>query len=162
MPEPVLEPELLQESVAVRRHELRAELGYHVTVLVIASAMILMSILMRTTGEHFVFLPGSVFPMPPSCLSRQLFGIECPGCGLTRAFISISDGNLARAWHFNPASLVVYPFVLGQIPWRLFQMSRIYRNRPPIFSPWLFVPLFVASGLLIAQWLLKLTGIYHA
>jgi hypothetical protein len=111
---------------------------------------------MRTAGESLVFLPGSSLPLPDSCAARQLLGINCPGCGLTRAFIAISDGQWARAWHFNPASFVAYLFVVVQIPWRCFQMWRIATHRFPVFSVWLFLPLAMVATSLLLQWAVAL------
>ncbi len=132
--------------------QLRAEFYFHLALLVAAVAVIVLSVLMRTVGETLVFLPGSSLPLPESCAAKQLFGINCPGCGLTRAFIAISDGQWTRAWRFNPASFVVYLFVVGQIPWRSFQMWRIATNRFPVFSVWLFLPLAVVASSLLLQW----------
>ena len=42
------------------------------------------------------------------CLARGLSGLPCPGCGMTRAFCSISHGELQDAWSFNPFSFLVY------------------------------------------------------
>ncbi|MEM7454548.1 MAG: DUF2752 domain-containing protein [Planctomycetota bacterium] len=84
-----------------------------------------------------------------------MFGMDCPSCGLTRAFISISHGQFMRAWHFNPASFLVYAFVASQIPWRLFQLARIRRGRLPYFSPWLMTFPATAMGALIVQWIFR-------
>ena len=70
--------------------------------------------------------------MPEMCSSRRLMGIDCPGCGMTRAFISISRGDFARAWQLNRASFFVYFFVAIQIPWHAFQIWRLKRNKRPI------------------------------
>ena len=70
--------------------------------------------------------------MPEMCSSRRLMGIDCPGCGMTRAFISISRGDFARAWQLNHASFFVYFFVAIQIPWHAFQIWRLKRNKRPI------------------------------
>lgn len=136
--------------------QLRAEFFLHLMLLVVSTAVILLSVFMRNEGETLVFLPGSDLPLPESCAVRQLFGINCPGCGLTRAFIAISDGQWARAWHFNPASFVVYLFVVFQIPWRCFQMWRIATHRFPVFSIWLFLPLALVAASLLLQWTVAL------
>ena len=36
------------------------------------------------------------------CLFRTITGIPCPGCGLTRAYISAFHGDLKTAWYFHP------------------------------------------------------------
>lgn len=147
----------LESSISEDLFQLRAELCFHVVLLMVAAAVIAMSFAMRTVGDQFVFLPGAVLPMPDSCMMKNVFGFECPGCGLTRAFISISDLEFSRAWKFNPASFLIYVFVVGQIPWRLFQIGRIFKGRLPVFSIWLFLPLGIVVVGLISQWLWRLS-----
>lgn len=35
------------------------------------------------------------------CLFKNLFGIRCPGCGLTRSFKAILNFDLMQAFHYN-------------------------------------------------------------
>ncbi len=63
----------------------------------------------------------------PPCLIKSVTGLECPGCGMTRAISSIFHGDIAGAFHFNKLIIVVFPLLayigikkiigdLGQIP----------------------------------------------
>ena len=115
-----------------------------------------MSLAMKTEGPSQVFLPGMQTPMPELCSSRMLFGVDCPGCGMTRAFISISHGQLRRAWQFNPASFVVYLLIVGQIPWQAFQLWRIRQGRLTIQSNWVYLVPTVAIVMILAQWLIRM------
>jgi hypothetical protein len=45
------------------------------------------------------------------CPIRNIFGIRCPGCGMTRAFVAMSSGNMPRAWRHNPFSFIVVPLL---------------------------------------------------
>lgn len=52
----------------------------------------------------------------PTCISKSQFNIECSLCGMTRAFIEISTGNLREANRLNHGSLIVYmSFILNLI-----------------------------------------------
>lgn len=51
------------------------------------------------------WLEQHLFP----CLSVKYLGIECPGCGMQRAFIALLKGHLYEAWQYNPA---LFPFLL--------------------------------------------------
>jgi hypothetical protein len=44
---------------------------------------------------------------PVLCVWRQLFGVECIGCGLTRAFVLLVAGDWAGALAENPLVLPV-------------------------------------------------------
>ena len=38
-----------------------------------------------------------------ACPLYLIFGIPCPGCGMTRAWISLFGGDIAKAFYFHPA-----------------------------------------------------------
>lgn len=63
----------------------------------------------------------------PLCLVRGLTGRDCPGCGMTRAFISIGHGRFAAAAAMHPASIPAYVIVAGMA---VAGISRIVRGRP--------------------------------
>ncbi|MBE5862871.1 MAG: DUF2752 domain-containing protein [Lachnospiraceae bacterium] len=50
------------------------------------------------------------------CPIKFLTGISCPGCGMTRACISVATFHFRQAWHFHPlvyllpVALLVYLF----------------------------------------------------
>ena len=136
----------------------RNETILHVLFLSMASLILLMSVLMRSEGQTAVFLPGTNSPMPETCTSRRLIGIDCPGCGMTRAFISISRGQFSRAWQFNPASFVVYAFVALQIPWHGLQIYRLRKKQRPIQWNWIYLTPIAVVVVLVLNWLWKL---YH-
>jgi NADH:ubiquinone oxidoreductase subunit 3 (subunit A) len=37
------------------------------------------------------------------CLNKQLFGIECPGCGIQRSFVFLVKGDFTEAFYMYPA-----------------------------------------------------------
>jgi hypothetical protein len=49
----------------------------------------------------------------PLCPSRCLFGIPCPGCGLTRATIALLRGELVAALRYHPLAPLLAPLVIG-------------------------------------------------
>ena len=40
------------------------------------------------------------------CPFRVLFHVNCPGCGLTRACISLLKGNIIESWHYNRTAIL--------------------------------------------------------
>ena len=119
----------------------------------LALAVIGTSFLLRSEGQESVFLPGAKQAMPEMCASRRIFGLPCPGCGLTRSFVSISHGQLSRAWNFNPVSFLLYPFIFVQIPWNAMQYCLIRKRGYGIHLPYVhFLPIMIAVVLLL-RWL---------
>jgi hypothetical protein len=49
------------------------------------------------------------------CTVKEITGNECPSCGLTRSFVSISNGKLIKAINYNYAGLPLYLLVISQI-----------------------------------------------
>ena len=50
---------------------------------------------------------------PSFCIYRNLFGIRCPGCGMTHAFCAVLHGEFRAAWSYNPLVVVAFPFFAG-------------------------------------------------
>ncbi|MBU1598589.1 DUF2752 domain-containing protein [bacterium] len=46
------------------------------------------------------------------CLFKEVTHIPCPGCGMTRAFLSLIKGEFWKALSFNPASFLLLFFTL--------------------------------------------------
>ena len=51
---------------------------------------------------------------PAPCLFRALFGVRCPGCGMTRALSCALHGRWRDAWRYNPLVVVVLPLLVAQ------------------------------------------------
>lgn len=134
----------------------RSNFTLHLVFLLMSAAVILCSVLMTSEGETTVRVPGVPFQMPETCMSKRVWGIDCPGCGLTRSFISMSHGKFSRAISFNPAGPIVYLFVLIQIPWHVYQMFRLWKLRRPVESVWLYSGLFLISAAVLIQWIWRL------
>ena len=47
------------------------------------------------------------------CLFKNIFGIPCPGCGMTRAFLFIAHGDIRSALELNVNSLAVFVVVVA-------------------------------------------------
>jgi hypothetical protein len=61
-----------------------------------------------------------VFVDVPSCPTAYLFGLPCPGCGLTRATLAAVRGDFRSALQFHPLVFVATPMyfgVIGSIAW---------------------------------------------
>ncbi len=45
---------------------------------------------------------------PIVCPFKALTAIECPGCGMTRAFVAIAQLDLRSAFYYNPFSIPLF------------------------------------------------------
>lgn len=46
------------------------------------------------------------------CFFHTLFDIHCPGCGLTRAFMSLMKLDFQSAYNYNPLIFIVIPSII--------------------------------------------------
>ena len=128
----------------------------HWALMLTAAAVIALAMLLSVRGESQVALPLVGGPLPELCGWKRFFGVSCPGCGLTRCFISLAHGDLPAAWHFNPAGILLFAGVAFQVPYRAAQLWRLRRGRPALRVPGVLALVWTAVALLLLQWLLKM------
>ncbi len=46
------------------------------------------------------------------CLFKWIFGLPCPGCGLSRAYLSLLNGQISAAFFYHPLFWLV-PIIIG-------------------------------------------------
>lgn len=59
-----------------------------------------------------ILIPTSWLERGPSlCLIRRVFGVRCPGCGMTRAFSCVAHGKFRQAYQYNKLVVIVFPLL---------------------------------------------------
>ena len=84
------------------------------------------------------------------CFSKQLFGLDCPGCGSQRALLLVAKGEFATAFQMFPAvyTSILFFLILGM---HLLDKSRNYTKR--------VISLAVINALImIVSYLYKITN----
>ena len=91
-------------------------------------------------------ITGILYFFQVPCLLKTLFRIPCPGCGMTRAYVSLLHGDILQAFQWHPMFwslplLIVFYFLDG----------KLFKQR------WLnhTVLILVFAGF-FAQWLVRL------
>ena len=131
-----------------------------VSMLLLAIAVIVLSLTLRIRADQRVELPGlSGFPVPETCGSRFWFGLDCPGCGLTRSFIRLASGDWSSAVALNRVSPLMALAVLVQIPYRLASLRAWPPARRFGASAWSSAAGWLLVAALVGNWLLKLSKI---
>ncbi len=123
--------------------------------MVVSCLILLLSVLLRSPNSESVEL--GAFTLPELCTFKRVFPIGCPGCGLTRSFISISHGDLATAFRLNFASFFVYAFVVAQIPFRAAQLFLVSGGRQVFGETWMVRGLVAIASLLVVQWCVRIS-----
>lgn len=88
---------------------------------------------------------GLTFVLPMKCPILWLTGFSCPGCGITRALVSLCRLDFAAAWHYNP---VIFYLVPAAPFYLIAELRRANKLKEAI--------LWITVGLLIAVYLYRL------
>ena len=92
--------------------------------------------------------PFTGFP----CIFHEWSGLLCPGCGLTRAFLSLSRGELLLALSYNP----LLPLYLLYVGWFVGSVTLGYlKKKENFFLPgplWIHLSM---AGAVALFWILR-------
>ena len=117
-------------------------LAFFTVVVLVAAAL--------GSGAILFFFDPAKHGFYPICLFHALTGLNCPGCGATRAAYQLLHGHLLRALHNNALFVLTLAALVVQGAWLV--MTKV-RNQPAAFvvSPktlWaLLILAFLFTGL---------------
>jgi Protein of unknown function (DUF2752) len=124
-------------------------------VLVGATLVVAAGLLVDVEGDGSIGLAAvPAFKLPVLCPSRLLFGVACPGCGMTRSLTHLIHGRLAQSFATHRLGWLVFGVILFQFPYRAWRLngrqSRLDRPQVAEALLWGFVLLLVVNWLLPA------------
>ena len=94
---------------------------------------------------YFLKMNLEDFMLP--CLNKSLFGFECMGCGMQRAFILLFKGEFINAFY-------MYPAIYGLLPLFIVAIVTHYKNFK--YSNIVIIGLAVITvSLIIGNYLIK-------
>lgn len=70
----------------------------------------------------FVWPMNSIDEGRPSCMLRLAVGLPCPGCGMTRAWVHMANGDVSGAFAYNlfgPIGFALAAILVGYVAWAL-------------------------------------------
>lgn len=93
----------------------------------------------------------TIFNTGTRCVYKNLFGIPCPGCGMTRSYVHVLEGNWKGAFYDHPLFITV-PIIIV-VSWILFKFNlnpRVYKvlSGILIFIAILFILLYIVRMVL--------------
>lgn len=88
----------------------------------------------------------------PPCMFRLLTGLDCPGCGSTRALHHLLHGRIEEAFRLNPMLFLLMVVALFALP-------SLLRGQQPRFlmQPWFA---WTAFFVLTSYWIVRNTPLY--
>lgn len=135
-----------------------SDLAPHLVVF-IACCCILAGALILTPADpatHFMQL-GRV-PIPQICIFRNLTGLPCPGCGLSRSIVEAMHGDVVMSLTYHRLGLLTLVYIFLQFIYRLGLIvipkwwTRIFR-----FGKFLNQGIIVLGILFMLNWTLTLS-----
>jgi hypothetical protein len=125
-------------------------------MLQLAVFIVLAALFLQVRDSDRVAVPWLGLKLPMMCGSRVLFGVDCPGCGLTRSIIALASGNLQQSLHFHRLGWLMALAIVAQIPYRYYALRELrMRVVPREWPSW--AGYFLIAALLI-NWLLNLSS----
>jgi hypothetical protein len=104
----------------------------------------------------FVFDPGRTGFFPP-CMFRLITGMQCPGCGSTRALHEITHGHLKAAFMLNPLLLLASPFLIyAFLRYSTIVMRGGVPRKNALPAPYIYAIFFIVLGF----WIFRNTPFY--
>jgi len=113
-------------------------------------AVVVMSVTILGAGAVLYFFNPNTYGFYPVCEFHELTGLDCPGCGGTRAAYQLLHGHIVQALHDNALFVLSFVALAGRSAWFA---TRKIRNQPvPAFLPprglWTFLVIAIAFTVL--------------
>ena len=100
----------------------------------------------------------------PICPTAGLFGLPCPGCGLTRATLLFLQGEFARALAFHPLVIPLAPMYFGALGYLGFDLIRGPNGHTPtgtwLTHRWVSVFGVVVLAATMTLWVARFFGYF--
>ena len=129
----------------------------HLIVLFVCAVILIGSVLLTPsrTGEERLTI-GS-HPLPDTCTFKNLTGLPCPGCGLTRSLVAAAHGDVKQSFRHHRLGLLTLIYVLLQFIYRIGSLA-VPALTVRIFGPekHLNRGLVILAALFLLNWLFRL------
>lgn len=96
-------------------------------LLLVAAVFVVATAAVFQPSEEMLTVFGQEIPV--MCGWRQMTGLPCPGCGLTRSFTFMAHGQPMLAFEMNWLGPPMFAAVVGAIPWQAFRLWQGVRAR---------------------------------
>lgn len=124
----------------------------NVRILLMAVGAILVAALSNVSVSRISFLE---LPLPTFCTFKLFTGLDCPGCGLTRAVVFALNGQFYQSYLLHLWGIPLAALILIQIPYRMFRLLSergLFFTFPAAVGQWQGHVLLLS---LLVPWLLK-------
>jgi hypothetical protein len=110
---------LLSSQLSRRKAQREGELFAHWIVLLLCAGILLGGLVLSPPSEDSPYMYISRIPIPDTCSFRNLTGLPCPGCGLTRSIVAAMHGDFKASLLYHRLGLITLIYVCLQFLYRL-------------------------------------------
>jgi hypothetical protein len=99
---------------------------HHRDMLILSVLCLVLAFALEVTdgGERVCVRGIPAARLPGTCLSREWFRLECPGCGLTRSMVLFARGQWLASWRMHHLGWLFFVMVAAQLPYRWLSLRR--------------------------------------
>ena len=72
---------------------------------------LLIGLIILAGGILYLKVISPTFNIHIPCIFKTITGLDCPGCGLTRASLALLDGDLYQAFRYNMLVFIITPLL---------------------------------------------------
>lgn len=119
------------------RHDVPNEISYSsknfndLLIILILFTVFTVSFILQVRGNTCLIPINGGIEVPQTCFFKNTTGHNCPTCGMSRSFVSISHFDFYGAIKYNYGGILAYILCLVQIIYRLFNFFCI-SNHPAV------------------------------
>ena len=113
-------------------------------------------------GAVVAFFALAVLFSVPLCPFAIITRHPCPGCGLTRATLSLLRGDVIAAVHFHPLAPVVVPLLVGAIVYNtgVYLYAGKTAATEALQGRWITVAGIALAVLMVGVWIARFFGAF--
>lgn len=91
-------------------------------------------------GIFYLKVLSPMFNIHIPCIFKKITGLDCPGCGMTRAILALLDGDIYQAFRWNMLVFILAPLIALYL---VLERKMVF----PTFNKILMGKMFVLTGL---------------
>jgi hypothetical protein len=137
---------------------IKSELAPNLVILLACSCILLGVFVLAppAAGSHSIAVGRIV--LPETCIFKNLTGLPCPGCGITRSMTSAVRGDISGSFSYHKLGLLTLIYILSQffLNLGLVFISR-FRNRLQDIGRYLNTGIIFLAALFFINWIFTLT-----
>ena len=94
----------------------------------------------------------------PGCTMVTIFGIRCPGCGMTTSWAHTLNGDIEGGLRANTAGVMLCLFASLSVPFLIAMSMRGVRSRGNWMSRLAITLLFLILSISVLEWLIRMAS----